>query len=189
MQINFKGNRSNGIIQYFFDTYLLQFNDHVKTSSPTHQFSPNNVIDKNKESYWYGSQIVVYFPHHYIDINSYMIQTSYGSSISTCYPWKWSLEASNDNSNWFHKEEVIDDEGHIRSAYGSVVNPWNHGPYKYFRLQTDASVCGENYGMDISEIEFFGTLYSSYPIKSCRKQFSFLQKHIFLLIYTGMSEK
>ena len=130
MQINYKGNRTKGIIQYFLDTYPDQYNDYVKTFSSA-QFPSNNIIDRNKDTYWYGSKIIVYFPNHFADINAYMIQTSHGQlSSTTCYPWHWALDASNDNITWVHKEEIVDDKGYIRSAYGSVIIPWIHGPYK-----------------------------------------------------------
>ena len=176
MEISFKGQSLDGIINYL--RKQDSFNDNVKTYSSSDlssTYSNSYVIDNNYYTYWHGNSqldfqyVVVYFPHHYINLKSYVIQTSPSNTEDTCHPWHWAFDASIDNHTWHYKENITDDQHWIRDVSGTSLTPWSHGVYRYFRLWNNGlSSCRQNVPtMDIAEIELFGTLYTSFPIFSC----------------------
>ena len=180
MEILYKGESLNGIINYLRKDEST-FHENVRTYSSSDYssyYSNTYIIDNDPLTYWHANTelafqyVVVYFPHHYIKLNSYVIQTSASNTEDTCHPWHWAFDASKDNTTWQYKEEITDNQHWIRATSGTTLTSWSHGVYRYFRLWNNGiSSCKKQaVTMDVAAIELFGTLYTYFPVFSCRSK-------------------
>ena len=154
-----------------------QYRKLIQTSA-TSENLPNNPsygsVDFTSK-YWYGTgqkskeYLTIYLPHHSVDIEGYLIQTS--PQDPGCHPRHWSFAVSDNGENFFDEEVHIDVNNHMNHSNALIFLPFKHGRHQYFRLNIlGASYCsGSGLTMDVSQIELFGTLYSHLLSSSIRK--------------------
>ena len=180
----FRGSNTLGILEYLHDTYKNDYSNYVFADGSSSYSKSNDfmhAIDFNTGTYWIckknselGQYISIHFPKNMIEIKGYFIQTSYYAA-GACHPKQWTFDASNDNISWVHSKETIDENSKMNGNYNWMYVPYNKGIFQHFRITvTGKSYCSGDFenGMDVNQIELFGTLYPLNYVKpkqiSCR---------------------
>ena len=142
--------------------------DTVKATSSTAYgldgYRAKSAIDFQRSSFWTAadtdknSTLEVELPFAVL-LDGYSIQTS----NSTYFAKSWYISASNDGNFWseeFYDEDTgkLMENGGFESAYVSRIFD---NPYRIFRIRFGSSYCESAPRFDISQIEFFGTVFSS----------------------------
>ena len=168
----FTGDKLKGALYFLYNTYSDQYSQIVKASGECYSvLVPENAIDFNPSTIWHskvtnqtGEYLQIDLKGYYMTLDAYSIQTS-NLSPGNAHPKHWGFEASFDGISYSKRLDYVDEEGQMNSNSRIIILPVElPGKYKHFRL----SVQGESHStndattkirMDISQIEFFGTLY------------------------------
>ena len=167
----FTGDTQNGILKYFheFLTETEYYNEITTSSYPQHG-TPQRAIDFNNDTYWHGqekmvgSYLVISIKSYYVKIKGFSITSSnLNPGIGICHPKNWGFDASNDKINWHHQVNYTDTNNDMNKRLASAYFEWDFGTFKHFRIMNT----GEQHdgqgklSMDLSQIEFFGTLITN----------------------------
>ena len=160
--MEFPASDNYGVFEYFRDTYKqpkTQYTFYANLSG-SKQYSSEYAFDGTSSYWWAGESI----PYHVelsfsligrsIKLTHYSIKTS----SQNCRPQSFEFVASRDNKTWY--EPSID--SNPMSVKEVRMNEYNVGISQYFKLISTGYISHSaclGYGMDVDEIELFGTLF------------------------------
>ena len=168
----FKYNESKpfaGVLRYLYDRYKSKYLDFIKVNASSEYMGcvATGAIDFNNNIYWHsgnsviGGYLMIHIPLFLIKLDGYVIQTS-SSKIDACHPKEWSMSVSNNSDSFVNEQNEVDENDAMNGPHKYRYISYNpEGLYNSFKISiTGSSYCGEA-KVDVNQIEFYVTSYSS----------------------------
>ena len=163
MEFPYKSN--SGVLRYLYSTYkdkyYSQFTFTATSESAYHSTFAKNAFDWVTGQYWWAGKqapeetyISFCLTNRAILLSGYEITTS----SKDCIPNGFKFSVSKNNITW-PKSSVVSEP---MSKEQTLYTPFSPGIYQCFKLSSTSYLSHyncEGYGIDIDQIELFGTLY------------------------------